>query len=314
MIDLTDKPHFALAETIVDAQCILTQVSDRAFFRNLVAFSLCQIASSMRVSIYTQDRGIIPINSYVINLADSGFSKNKSLAIIKDKVSNQFRDKFIKETLPLITEEAIIRIATERAIQKNTEQEDEIKKVTKEIEVPYLFSFDSGSKEGYKQLRRSLLMRKAGSLNFIMDEIASNLVANSDLFGAYLESYDIGEIGEKLITHRIDNKRQEEMFGRVPANMLLFGEPTKLLDGSKNEEEFDKMLATGYARRCLFGFGQANTEAPKLTAIELFHLLKDPTHENNLKTISDKLGKLADKVNFNKTVYISHLDKDLKFH
>ena len=72
MIDLSDKPYFALAETIVDAQCTLTQVSDRDFFRNLVAFALCQIASTMRVNIFTQDRGIIPVNSYVINLAPSG--------------------------------------------------------------------------------------------------------------------------------------------------------------------------------------------------------------------------------------------------
>jgi len=305
MVDLEDKPHFILAETIVDAQCILTQVSDRAFFRNLVAFSLCQIASSMRVNIYTQDRGIIPINSYVINLAPSGFSKNKSLAIIKDKVINQFRYTFIEETLPIITEEAIMKIATDRAIKNNTEQDEEIKKVTKEIECPYLFSFDSGTSPAYKQFRRSLLMIKAGSLNFIMGEIASNLAANAELFAAYLESYDTGEISEKLIKHTKDNVRAKEIIGRVPANMLLFGEPTKLLDGSKNEEDFDKMLATGYARRCLFGFGIVNEETTKLTAIELFHLLKDPTHENNLKTISDKLGRLADKVNFNKTIYMS---------
>lgn len=305
MINLEDKLHFALAETIVDAQCILTQVSDRAFFRNLVAFSLCQIAASMRVSIYTQDRGVIPINAYVINLADSGFSKNKSLAIIKDQVINQFRYKFIEETLPLITEEAIMDIATKRAIKNDTDQEEEIKKVAKEIECPYLFSFDSGTSPAYKQFRRSLLMIKAGSLNFIMDEIASNLAANAELFAAYLESYDTGEISEKLIKHTKDNTRAKEIIGRVPANMLLFGEPKKLLDGSKNEEEFDKMLATGYARRCLFGFGQADEEPSKLSAVELFNLLKDPTHENNLKTISNKLGRLADKVNFNKTIYMS---------
>ena len=305
MIDLTDKPHFALAETIVDAQCTLTQVSDRAFFRNLVAFALCQIASSMRVNIYTQDRGIIPVNSYVINLAPSGFSKNKSLAIIKDKVIDQFRYRFIEETLPLITDEAIMTIATARAIKNNTEYDEEEKKVKREIECPYLFSFDSGTSPAYKQFRRSLLMIKAGSLNFIMDEIASNLTANAELFAAYLESYDTGEISEKLVKHTKDNSRAKEIIGRVPANMLLFGEPTKLLDGAKNEEEFDKMLQTGYARRCIFGFGQVNEEATKLTAVELFQLLKDPIHENNLKTISTKLGKLADKVNFNKTVFMS---------
>lgn len=301
------KEYFPIAEQIVDAQCSITQVNDRSFFRNLVSFTLWQVASTMRASIHTQAFGSnIPINGYVLNLAKQGYSKNKSLSILNERVINLFTKRFLNATLPIIVEDTLNSLALKEAIKNNTDQEEELQKLQKEYDSfgEFLMSFDSGTKEGFKQFRRKQILVPIGSLNMIMDELGSNIMSVEDLLKAYLETYDTGDIKEKLVKNTKDNVRSKERNGSVPCNLLAFGEPTKLLDGDKVEEHFDKLLFTGFARRFLFGFGKYELTVSELSAKELFEQAKNAYNNPDLPKISAAFEKLADPINFNKKILI----------
>ena len=103
-------------------------------------------------------------------------------------------------------------------------------------------------------MREKLLLAGAGSMNLELDEVGSNMSANVDVLNTFLELYDIGLIKQKLIKNTAENIRSEELPGNTPTNLMMFGTPTKLLDGGRVEEEFKQFLETGYARRLLFGY------------------------------------------------------------
>ena len=84
-IDLSTVPHHPVVEDIVDVLCNKTQNIDRGFFRAEVAYFLAKMASCMRATIVTKDRGEIPVNLYVLALATSGFGKGHSVNIVEDQ-------------------------------------------------------------------------------------------------------------------------------------------------------------------------------------------------------------------------------------
>ena len=307
MIDHTQLDHNETAEELTEILCKKTQSDNPLFFRILTAFYLTQVASMMRCSINTPDRGEIPINMYGISLATSGFGKGFSMGIIEDQVINQFREKFTEETLPFVSSRNLAIISTKRAQRKSTDPADELVRMEKEYDdagaMP--FSFDSGTAPAFKQVRHKCLLADAGALNFICDEIGSNLINNTDLLAVYLEAYDKGTIKQKLTKSSMENKRNEEIKGGVPTNMLLFGTPSKLLDGGKTEEEFTSVLETGYARRSFFCYVRDAKKSSNLTVKEIFDRMTDTSSNQFLIDISNQLGMLAEVSNFNRTLDIA---------
>jgi hypothetical protein len=307
MIEHTQLEHNETAEELTDILCKKTQSDNPLFFRILTAFYLTQVASMMRCSIMTPDRGEIPINMYGISLATSGFGKGFSMGIIEDQVINQFRERFVEETLPFVSSRNLAIIATKRAMRQSTDPADELVRMEKEYDdagaMP--FSFDSGTAPAFKQVRHKCLLADAGALNFICDEIGSNLINNTDLLAVYLEAYDKGMIKQKLTKSSAENKRNEEIKGGVPTNMLLFGTPSKLLDGGKTEEEFTSVLETGYARRSFFCYVREIKKNKGLSVKEIFDRMTDTTSNQFLIDISNQLGMLADVQNFNRTLNIA---------
>ena len=165
-----------------------------------------------------------------------------------------------------------------------------------------VFSFDSGTSAAVKQMRHKLLLAGSGSMNMEIDEIGSNFLGNMEVLASFLELFDVGKIKQKLIKHTKENKRTTELFGTTPTNMLLFGTPTKLLDGSKTESEFMNMLEAGYARRCFFGFSQNRSQGKKYKAEEIYDIFTDTTANDHLMALSDDLAKLADPALFDQTL------------
>ena len=302
MRDLSTLTHFAPAEQLVDVLMHKTQTPEPLFFRVLVAYYFTKVASMMRCNIKSHDRGIIPVNMYAINLSPSGSGKGFSTNIIEDHVINQFRTIFLDSSLELISEDSLSRLAMERCTKKNTVYDTERLLVQKEYENlgSFPFSFDSGTPAAVKQVRHKALMSGAGSLNFEMDEIGSNLLGNIEVLTTYLELYDVGKVKPKLTKNTADNKRNEDINGRTPTNMMLFGTPINLLDGGKVEEEFDDMQATGYARRCFFGYIDKAHKNATLSAIQVYDALTSTKDSTFLNDLSDKLGNLADMINFKK--------------
>ena len=303
---------FHLQEDLVKVLVKKTQNDNPLFFRVLIAYQLSKVASMMRTDIDTLDRGLIPINTYAIALSPSGSAKGFSTNIIEEHVINQFKEIFTTATFPSIAMQTIDKLAIRRQTV-TVSYEDQLEKLEKEFNSlgPLVFSFDSGTSPAVKQMRHKLLMAGAGSINLEIDEIGSNLVSNVEVLNTFLELYDVGKIKQKLIKNTNDNKRTEEIDGRTPANMLLFGTPSKLLNGGDTEREFYSMLETGYARRCLFGYTKHVKKLSELTPEQVFDMLTDNSSDNVLLSISNKLAALADPINFGTKIKINK-DNSLK--
>ena len=295
------------AEKLVDILCNKTQNSNPLFFRVLVGYYFSLIASMMRTTIATHDRGDIPVNMYALNLSTSGSGKGFSTNIMENSVIHQFRNRFLEETFPVLAENALPKLAVKRANRKSTDPDDELLRVQKEFDSlgSLVFSFDSGTPAAVKQMRHKLLMAEAGSVNLQIDEIGSNLIGNVDVLNTFLELYDMGMIKQKLVKNTSDNVRSEEIVGRTPTNMLLFGTPAKLLNGGKTEEELYSMLETGYARRCFFGYSRALNKSADLTAEEVYTMLTQQDSNLFLEDLADRLENLADMINVNKRLIMS---------
>ena len=297
MIDLIGVKHHQALEDIVDVLCAKTQNTDRGFFRAEVAYFFAKMASCMRASITTKDRGEIPVNQYALILATSGFGKGHSMSIMENDFIKQFKRRFMDETLPVIAEKTMRTRSNERAVINSSDPEDEFDKLVKEFKRAgaYPFTFDSGTPPAVKQLRHKLLLGDVGSINLQIDEIGANFTGSVDVLTLFLELYDQGQVKQKLTKNTAENERSEEVDGKTPTNLLLFGTPSKLLDGGQTEDEFYAFLEMGYARRCLFALGQQSTRAHHTqTAQQIYDKLIQPTNMASVSVWADHFHDLAD--------------------
>jgi hypothetical protein len=301
MIDLTGVTHHPAIEEIVDVLCAKAQNTDRGFFRTEVAYFLGKLASNMRATIVTQDRGEIPVNIYALALATSGFGKGLSVNIVEQEFLKSFRKRFMEETLTVIAEKHLWEMAQTKAGRAGTDPNEEFEKISGRFERAgaFPFTFDGGTAPAVKQLREKLLLANCGAINLQIDEIGSNLVKEVEVLNLFLELYDQGIVKQKLTKNTTDNIRGEEVDGKTPTNMLLFGTPSKLLDGGVTENEFYSFLETGYARRCLFGYGQQDRKAAhQLSPEEVYKRLTQPTNNATVQKWSQHFHKLADPAMF----------------
>ena len=287
-------------EDIVDVLCNKTQNIDRGFFRAEVAYFLAKMASCMRATIVTKDRGEIPVNLYVLALATSGFGKGHSVNIVENEFLKGFKTRFMEDTFQVISEQNLWNIANTRAARNGTDQQEEFERAEKEFKQAgaFPFTFDSGTPPAVKQLRHKLLLSSAGSINFQVDEIGSNLLGVSDVLTLFLELFDQGLVKQKLTKNTAENTRTEELDGKTPTNALLFGTPSKLLDGAQTEDQFYSFLETGYARRCLFGFGQHQRAGENMSPEEVFRRLTEQTNVDTVNKWSNHFHNLADPAVF----------------
>ncbi len=288
-----------VSEQLVEILCNRTQNTNPLFFRVLVAYYFSVVASMMRCQINTLDRGKLPVNMYAINLMTSGTGKGHSTNILEEHVINQFITRFKEETFPIKAAENIPKLAYDRASRNSLDPDLVLERTEKEFENlgPYEVSFSSATESAIKQLRHKLLMATTGALSLQIDEIGSNLTGETEALNAFLELFDVGKIKNSLRKNTSDNKRMEAIDGRTPTNMMLFGTPAKLLNGSKVEEEFYSMLDTGYARRCFFGYAKGHTRRTDLTPQEILAQRTDKTTDKFITDLSQRLSLLADPVN-----------------
>ena len=295
------------SEALVTILCKKAQNDNPLFFRVLVGYYFCMMASMLRTVVATHDRGDIPVNMYALNLSPSGTGKGLSTNVMENSVIHQFRSRFLEETLPLLAEQNLPKLANKRANRKGTDPEEEMARVQKEYDSlgALMFSFSEATSPAIKQMRHKLLMVDAGSLNLEMDEVGSNLLGNLEAFGTFLELYDVGAVKQKLTKNTSDSTRNEEIIGRTPSNLLMFGTPAKLLNGSKTEEELYSLLETGYARRCLFGYSRAANKTLNMTPEQVYDMLTSQNSDAFLDQLANQLENLADIINVNKRLIIN---------
>ena len=287
-MDFSNVEHNPCLEEITDLICRKTQNTDTGFFHVEVAYFLSKIAASMRAYIDSADRGQIPVNCYAICLGPSGYSKGYSVNIMEDTILSGFKREFCGRLFHVIADRNINARAEDIAIANQLEVEDVVQQLRDSYNKAgnYVFTFDSGTSPAVKQMRNKLLLSEIGAINFEQDELGSNLLNSTDVIAVFLELYDQGKVKTKLIKNTSDNVRDLDIDGKTPANMLLFGTPVKLFDGDSTEDFFYSMLDTGYARRCLFGYGLNNNKKAyySQTAEEIYDALVEPKN----KEITDK--------------------------
>lgn len=292
-----DMEYFTPAEQLVKVLIKKTHSDNPLFFRVSVAYQLAKIASMMHTTIMTPDRGEIPVSLYALNLAPSGFGKGLSNNIIEESIIAKFKTKFMSETFPMVASDSLYKIAATRSVKNKTDIDVELRNAEREFHATgsMVFSFDSATPAAVKQVRHKLLMAGIGSLCLEMDEVGSNFTNNTDALNAFIELYDVGKIKDKITLNSAENKRREPIDGRTPTNMLLFGTPTKLLDGGKTEADFYQMLETGYARRCLFGYAtKSQKTTASMTPDQLYDMMTDTTSDLHLDTLGSIIESLAD--------------------
>jgi hypothetical protein len=299
-LDLSTIQHHPAITEIVDVLCAKTEQRDRNFFQVEVAYFLGKIASTMRATVVTKDKGDFPVNIYSVALASSGFGKGHSVGIFETQFINGFKHRFVNETLPVLADQNLWVIANNRAARKATDQQEEFDRALSEYNAQgeYLFTFDSGSTPAVKQMHIKLQMANAGSINLQIDEIGSNLLGQTEALTSFLELYDTGRINQKLKMNSAVQTRPADLDSSAPANMLLFGTPAKLFDGANTESEFLSMLETGYGRRCLFGWGIKSTTDDGLSAKERYLQRINPANNASITKWSQIFYKLADPALF----------------
>lgn len=258
----------------------------------------------MRTNIHTEERGIICVNTYILNLMPSGFGKGHSTNIFEENLICGFKKKFLTEVFPTRSEFRLIQIAAARATRDNIDEEKSFEKVQKEFEslgvLP--FSFDAATAPAIKQLRQKLLMSSAGSMNIEMDEIAQNLLGNQEALDVLFELYDKGLVKPKLTKNTKENIRSEDIEGYTPTNLMMFGTPIRLLGGGKVEEGFNNLLNSGYARRLLFGYSTSETNHTEMTATEIYNSLTDKKVSAEEAWLRNYFTNLAELSNFGKQI------------
>lgn len=300
-------PLHPMSEKIVNILMKKTGNQDPMFFRILNIYYLSLMASQMRCSIRGFGKTDIPINNYVINLSPSGTGKGYSSSFYENSLLNGFKEVFINHTFPSISSDHMEELANKRSRRNGTTIDFEIEALEKEFDAlgSFLFDFDSATVPAIKQHRHKLLLANIGSLNYKVDEIGANLNSQEEILHTFLELYDLGMLKEKLIKSSAENKRHERLDGTSPANMLLFGTPTKLLDGGRTEDAFNELLDMGFARRCFYGFSREANKNEEITAEDMVDAMFDNiTDDAYIDDLNQKFMLLAHEANANKAVTI----------
>lgn len=303
-MDLSKVSHNPCLEELTNLICTKTQNTDTGFFHVEIAYFLTKLASCMRAYIETKDRGDIPINMYALCLATSGYSKGHSVNIMENEIISGFRKIFCNSTFKIISDHNLNIRANNIAALNATDPDEERQKLINAFERAgeYLFTFDSGTTPAIKQLRQKLLLGEIGSINYQCDEVGNNLLSSTEVLNTYLELFDQGLVKPKLIKNTNDSKRDIDIDGKTPANMLMFGTPVRVFDGGSTEDYFYSMLETGYARRLIFGLGKDDnsTKAYKTkTAAEIYRSIIDPSIQSTVTKWNQKLASLTDSSIYN---------------
>ena len=283
------------------------------YFRVVISFYLTQVASSMRTFINGKVFKNIPINMYACTLMTSGAGKGMCQTILQDSVVDQFRKRFQTYVLPNCAHTNLEKIAEAKsAICPEIPAEDLLKNTVQEYDSlgSFPYDFDSATGPAFKQVRAKAQMAGIGSLNFVCDEIGSNIVDNIELMNIGLEVFDMGKTKNKLTKDSTTNKRVEDREGGVPTNMLWFGTPSKLLNGGKEEDTFYSLLDAGYARRLFYGEG-VKTPIKYKTGKEMRDALLAEQPDDTLKSISDQLLELCNVVNTNQELFLDGPEEEL---
>lgn len=245
--------------------------TDDHFMNINIINSISQIATHMQVSIEAYDGTNVPCNAYSLSLAPSGYNKGRIINALEDSIFNSFKREYEDNLFAKVAELNVTSLAEQRAAKKGIEFEDAMDTILKrwdKLPSP-LFSFSDATEAGLKAVREKYTLAGLGGTCMIIDEIAYNLPKFEEVLTSMLEVYDVAKLKDKLI--KVDSNGET---GRIPATLLMFGSPSSLLNGSKNEDDFINMLRQGYARRMFFSYIKSYDKLHEETPQEIIRRAK----------------------------------------
>ncbi len=215
--------------------------TDEHFMNIMIVNGLSQMATNMHINIEHFDGTKVPCNAYSVSLAPSGYNKGRLMNILEDNVFNDFREEY-EDMFGSVAEANCTAKAEQDAARKGIDFEDAMESILKRWDrLPKpLYSFSDATEAGLKAVREKYTMAGLGGTCMVIDEIAYNLPKFEDVLTSMLEVYDVAKLKDKLI--KVDSNGES---GRIPATLLMFGSPSSLLNGSKNEDDFIDMLRQG---------------------------------------------------------------------
>lgn len=260
MIDLTNLPDHPLLEQLAHDTCPVGEDFNMSFYRVMVSYFFSKMASCMGAKIDAPGIGVVPVNCFAFALAPSGFGKNTVVGAIERGTMSGFKKRYQTETFPSMAEQSLYNMACDKALISGKSEEEELERMRKIFNAagPYPFTAKKATASAIEQLRHKLLMAGSGAINLQVDEIGMNITDKFVMEGLtlFLELYDMGHTDAAVTKNTSENMRVDDIDGSTPANFLGFGTASKLFDGSHAEQAFMQLLDTGYARRCLFAWGE----------------------------------------------------------
>lgn len=294
-MDYSSFTYNPLVESIVEILRTKTQNSNPTFFRLQANYFLSLVPSMLDIKVDTPITGEIPINMFAVSVADSGSGKGFSTNLLEEQILGEFREHFMFEVFPKFAQSRLDLEAIKRAQYLGISQTEAEERLNKEFKSygAFKFSFSEATTPAIKQFRNKLILAKAGCVNLLIDEIGFNLDKNYEPLIAFLELYDKGLIKDKLTKNTETSTRYQELVGKTPTNLLMFGTPSKLLDGGAVEEKFFELLEAGYARRSFFASSTKSSTITEFTPEELFQRLTAMNQDAEIKKISRQLLSLC---------------------
>ena len=290
-MDYSQLSYNPLVESIVEILRTKTQNSNPTFFRLQTNYFLSLVPSMLDIKINSPITGEIPINIYAISTAVSGSGKGFSTNLLEEQVINEFREHFMYEVFPKHAQSKLDLEAIKRAQYLGISQQEAEERLQKEFKSygAYMFALAEATSPAIKQMRNKIILAKAGCINMIVDECGFNFDKVIDALKDFLELYDKGLIKNKLTKNTDTSTRFQELVGKTPTNLLMFGTPSKLLDGGATEDKFFEFLESGYARRSFFASAPKESSVADFTPEELYKRLTASNQEQEIKKISRKL-------------------------
>ena len=263
--------HHPFISEVGAALAAKTNNPDPAMFRVMSAWHLVKAVSNMHGMVKSAVGSPMPINMYAICLAPSGAGKGHAMSTLEQGIFGRYYGA-LNANIEEAEHEAINQLSAGYVSEKGLDEATARAKAERDVHElgPYVETFDSGTAPAIKQLRAKIQQLCFGALNLQIDEIGSNLTGSEEALTTFLELYDLGQIKQKVTKVTKESTRTLDKRSCTPANLLMFGTPSKLFDGSNTEKLFIDLVTAGYARRSFFSWQASRKGVKAISQDEAF--------------------------------------------
>lgn len=329
MNDFHSFEHHPFINEVGAALAAKTNNPDPAMFRIMSAWHLTKAVSNMHGMVKSAVGSPMPINMYAICLAPSGAGKGHAMSTLEQGIFGRY-NAALNDKVEEAEHDAINKLSARYVADKGLDESTARAKAERDVHElgPYVETFDSGTAPAIKQLRAKIQQLSFGALNLQIDEIGSNLTGSEEALTTFLELYDLGQIKQKVTKVTKESTRTLDKRTSTPANLLMFGTPSKLFDGGNTEKLFIDLVTAGYARRSFFSWQASRRGIKAISQDEAFQkavalltaLDASPWIEKVRQILSSErsmvyvLTDRADKQLFSYRVYCEHRSEEYPEH